>query len=182
MDSPHKRSVGRCLDVFFPVSLNKLLNKHSSCRWLQTTYCSCDVTAIFLSTIINHRVLTIYFPPFQTCTTPKQTTVNHPSYTDTPSPGPERQQNAYHTTTDSSPNCGYPNLMTSPSAPLQHRWWSYNHNELYNTQLTDEQSFVHSMFTLIYLLFDKYFKYLNFCYTWILTLDKHLIIETNDCC
>ena len=36
VDSPHKRPVIRSFDVSFDVSLYKLLDKQSSCRWFET--------------------------------------------------------------------------------------------------------------------------------------------------
>ena len=44
-DSPHKRHVCGAL-IFFAVHLNTLLNKHSSCKWFETPFCSCDVTVM----------------------------------------------------------------------------------------------------------------------------------------
>ena len=37
----YERSMIRCFDVFFVVSLKKLLNKQSSCGWFQTPWRSC---------------------------------------------------------------------------------------------------------------------------------------------
>ena len=43
MDSTHKWPVIRSFCVFFVVSLNKLLQKQSSCRWVERQWRSCDV-------------------------------------------------------------------------------------------------------------------------------------------
>ena len=44
VDSPHKGPVMWSFDVFYVVSLGKLLNKQSNCLWFETTCCSCDIT------------------------------------------------------------------------------------------------------------------------------------------
>ena len=44
VDSRHKAPVIRIFDVFFVVSLNMMLSKHSSCRWCETPWRSFDVT------------------------------------------------------------------------------------------------------------------------------------------
>ena len=41
---PSQRVIMWSFDVLFDVSLNKLLNKQSSCRWSEMLWCSCDVT------------------------------------------------------------------------------------------------------------------------------------------
>ena len=41
-------------DIFFVVSLNKLLNKQLSCQWFVMSWCSCDTTVMHTSTF--------YFP------------------------------------------------------------------------------------------------------------------------
>ena len=46
MDSLHKRPVIQSYDVFFAVSLNRLLNKQSLCRWFEMQRRSCDVTVM----------------------------------------------------------------------------------------------------------------------------------------
>ena len=46
---PDKRAVMRVFDISFIISSNKLLNKQSSCQWLEVPWCLCDVTVILLS-------------------------------------------------------------------------------------------------------------------------------------
>ena len=44
----NKRPVMRASDIFFVVSLKKLLQKQSRCWWFETPWCACDVTEIRL--------------------------------------------------------------------------------------------------------------------------------------
>ena len=44
VDSPHKAPVPQSFDASFHVHLNKPLNKHSSWRWFEKPWRSCDVT------------------------------------------------------------------------------------------------------------------------------------------
>ena len=46
VDSPHKGSVMRSLDIFIVVKRSKLLTKQPSCRWLETPWRSSDVTSM----------------------------------------------------------------------------------------------------------------------------------------
>ena len=46
LDSPHKGSTARSLDVFSSVSLDKLLNKHACCRRFETPWRSSDVIVV----------------------------------------------------------------------------------------------------------------------------------------
>ena len=47
VNSPHKGPVTRGFDVSYIASLNKLLNKESSCPWFDMLRRSCDVTLMF---------------------------------------------------------------------------------------------------------------------------------------
>ena len=49
VDSPHKGPMIWSFDAFFVVSLNKMLNKFSSCQWFEIWWCSCDNSAMFYS-------------------------------------------------------------------------------------------------------------------------------------
>ena len=44
VNSPHTGPVIHGFDIFFVASLNKRLNKESSCRWTDSPWRSCDVT------------------------------------------------------------------------------------------------------------------------------------------
>ena len=46
VDSPHKGSVMPMFGVFFDISLNRMSNKHSICRWLKTPLRSCEITVM----------------------------------------------------------------------------------------------------------------------------------------
>ena len=48
-DSPHKGPVMQGFCVFFVVIPNRLLNKHSSYWWFETSWRSCDVTVMLSS-------------------------------------------------------------------------------------------------------------------------------------
>ena len=43
LDSPHNEPAMWSVGVYWPVNLNKLLEKNSSCLWLDTLWRSCDV-------------------------------------------------------------------------------------------------------------------------------------------
>ena len=47
MDSPHKWTVVRSIDIAFLVGLDKLLNKQLSCQWLDIPW-HCNVTVIWI--------------------------------------------------------------------------------------------------------------------------------------
>ena len=46
--SHQKGSVMQSFDIFFDISLNKLLNKLVSCLWLELPWCSCDITVMLI--------------------------------------------------------------------------------------------------------------------------------------
>ena len=48
VDSPHKGPVMWGFDVYFAVSLNKLLNKWTRCRWIEMYWCSLNIIGMKL--------------------------------------------------------------------------------------------------------------------------------------
>ena len=46
VDSPHKGPITRIFDIFFVVSLKRLLIKQPSCLWFETSWCACDRTVM----------------------------------------------------------------------------------------------------------------------------------------
>ena len=48
MESPHKGPVMQSFCVLLDISLNKLLNKQSSCTWFGLSWCSCNGSLNFL--------------------------------------------------------------------------------------------------------------------------------------
>ena len=46
LDSTHKGPVMQNFDIYFVVSLNKLLKKHSISQWFEMPLCSCDLTVM----------------------------------------------------------------------------------------------------------------------------------------
>ena len=46
VDFSHNESEMQHFDVFFVISLNKLLNKHSMCQWFEVPLCSCGMNVI----------------------------------------------------------------------------------------------------------------------------------------
>ena len=64
VDSPYKRPVMWSFDIFFFVTLNKLLNKLSACQWFEIPWCSSDITNVepfSLGQVCNLCPL-LYFP------------------------------------------------------------------------------------------------------------------------
>ena len=61
----HKRTV-RSFDVCFVTSLNKVLDKQSSCRWFESPWCPCDITvSMHYKTRVNAFLNTFYTKRFE---------------------------------------------------------------------------------------------------------------------
>ena len=57
-------AVMRSFNVFCSVRLNKLLNKHSSFRWCETPWCSCEVT-VTIATLVSRTFARVFPLPWR---------------------------------------------------------------------------------------------------------------------
>ena len=54
VDSHHKGSVMRSIDIFVVFSLNELSNKQSNCGWFETPWRSCDTKVMSINVTVQH--------------------------------------------------------------------------------------------------------------------------------
>ena len=59
MDSPLRDPVMRSIDIFFAVSLNKLLNIHLSCHWFDTCWWTCHLFIMITTATQSSTNITI---------------------------------------------------------------------------------------------------------------------------
>ena len=60
-----KRTLMWRFDVYFPVSLNRLLNKQWDCQWIETHWRSCDVTEVPRAPLSQNENVSFPWKSFQ---------------------------------------------------------------------------------------------------------------------